>query len=80
MAVPSHSAIAHAPTPISDTSTTDGSPVRSRANSAAAMPPAIIAPPIESPYAPAGWPMSRGLSGGVVPHAQPMRDQNVEPS
>ena len=48
-AVVSDSAIAHAPTLIRDTSTTDGSPVRSRANSAAAMPPAMIAPPIESP-------------------------------
>ena len=46
IAVPSQSAIAHAPTLISDTSTTDGSPERSRANSAAATPPAMIAPPI----------------------------------
>ena len=49
IALPSESAIAHAPTLISDTSTTDGSPVRSRANSAAAMPPAIVMAPIESP-------------------------------
>ena len=41
--------MAQAPTLISDTSTTDGSPVRSRANSAAAIPPAIVMPPIESP-------------------------------
>ena len=79
-ALVSHNAIAHAPTPMSDTSTIDGSPVRSRANSAAAIPPAIMAPPIESPYAPAGWPIYRGLSGGVVPHAEPIRDQKVDPS
>src|SRR5262245_22285617 len=79
-AVPSQSAIDHAPTPISDTSTIDGSPVCARENSAAAIPPAIIAPPIESPNAPAGCVMRRGLSGGVVPHAHPTRDQNVEPS
>ena len=41
--------MAHAPTPISDTSTTDGSPVRLRANRAPAMPPAMVMPPIESP-------------------------------
>ena len=80
IAVPIQSAMAQAPTPISDTSTTDGSPERSREKSAAATPPAIIAPPIESPNAPDGCPMSRGLSPGVAPHAQPMRDQKVEPS
>ena len=41
--------IAHTPVQSSEMSTTDGSPVRSRANSAAAMPPAIVMPPIESP-------------------------------
>ncbi len=43
------SPIAHRPTPNSDTSTTDGSPVRSRANNAPAIPPAIVMPPSESP-------------------------------
>ena len=78
--VPIDSAIAHAPTLMSDTSTTDVSPVRSRANSAPAIPPAIVMPPIESPYAPPGWLMIRGLSGGVVAHALPMRHQKVDPS
>ena len=41
----------HIAVPSSETSTTDGSPVRSRRNSAAAMPPAIVMPPAESPKA-----------------------------
>jgi hypothetical protein len=41
--------MAHSPLPRSDTSTTDVSPVRSRANSAAAMPPARLVPEIVSP-------------------------------
>ena len=40
---------AQAPSASNDTSTTHPSPVRSRANSAAAIPPAIVMPPIESP-------------------------------
>ena len=72
--------IIHTPTLISETSTIDGSPVRSRANSAPAMPPAIVMPPMESPYAPAGWLTTRGLSDGVHDHAEPVRHQNVEPS
>src|SRR6478752_781604 len=75
MALPSDSAIAQAPTLMSDTSTTEASPVRSLANSAAEIPPAIAIPPVESPYAPAGIPITRGLSLGVVPHALPIRDQ-----
>ena len=43
------SPMAQAPTLKSDTSTTAGSPLRSRANSALAMAPAIVIPPIESP-------------------------------
>jgi hypothetical protein len=43
------------PAASSDTSTTEGSPCRSRFSSAAAMPPAMVIPPIESPQAgPAG--------------------------
>src|SRR5690349_9203550 len=80
IAVPSQSAIAQAPTPMSDTSTIEPSPVRSREYSAAATPPAIIAPPIESPNAPEGWPIRRPLSEGVTPQAGPMRDQKVDPS
>ena len=79
-AVPIQSAMAHAPTLMREMSTTEVSPPRSRSKSAAAMPPAMIAPPIESPKAPAGWPCRRRLSGGVTPQAQPIRDQNVEPS
>ncbi len=41
--------IAHSPLPSSDTSTTDGSPVRSRLSSAAAMPPARLVPEMVSP-------------------------------
>src|SRR5262245_44424314 len=67
------SAIAHMPTPSSETSTTEVSPVRSRANRAPAIPPAIVIPPIESPYAPAGMPIIRGLSGGVQLQAAPAR-------
>src|SRR5215813_10300602 len=44
-------AITHMAVPSSDTSTTDGSPVRSRRKSAAAMPPATAMPPVESPKA-----------------------------
>ena len=42
-------AMDHAPVFSSDTSTIEGSPVRSRLNSAPAMPPAMVMPPIESP-------------------------------
>src|SRR5690349_13554186 len=51
-------AMIHMAAPSSDTSTTAGSPVRSRPNSAAAMPPAMVSAPIESPNAavgPTGW-------------------------
>ena len=41
--------VAQAPTPSSDTSMTEVSPVVARANSAAAMPPAIVMPPMLSP-------------------------------
>ena len=34
----------------------------------------------ESPKAPVGIPMVRGASGGVVPHAGPMRFQKTLPS
>src|SRR5689334_16966563 len=80
IALPSVSAIAHDATLINDTSITDVSPVHLRAYSAAAMPPAIVMPPIESPYAPPGCAINRGLSDGVAAQALPMRHQNVEPS
>ena len=51
----------HIAVPSSDTSTTDGSPVRSRRNSAAAMPPAIVMPPVESPKA------ARCMTGAAAP-------------
>jgi hypothetical protein len=70
------SAMAQMPTPSRETSTTAGSPVRSRPNNAPAMPPAMVIPPIESPYAPAGIPIGRGLSAGVALHAAPLRHQN----
>ena len=68
-------ALAHIPTLNSDTSTSDVSPVRSRANSAAAIPPAIVMPPMESPYAGAGMWHSPSVPGGVTPTAWPARDQ-----
>ncbi len=37
----------------------------------------MVMPPMESPYAPAGMPMTRGESGGVEPIALPDRDQKV---
>ena len=69
-------AIAQTPTPSRETSTTAGSPVRSRPNNAPAIPPAMVIPPMESPYAPAGIPIGRGLSDGVALHAAPDRHQN----
>ena len=41
--------IAHIPVESNEMSSTEGSPVRSRLNSAAEIPPAIVMPPIESP-------------------------------
>jgi hypothetical protein len=72
--------IIDAPTLIGDTSTTEVSPVRSRQNNAPAILPAMVIPPIESPYAPVGWLMTRGLSDGVADHALAVRHQKVEPS
>ncbi len=71
------SPLAQAPVDSSDTSTTDGSPVRSRANRAPAIPPAIVMPPIESPYAGPGMPSGTGRSGGVTPAALPARAQKA---
>ena len=69
--------VAQAPTLSSDTSTTDGSPVVARANSAAAIPPAIVMPPIESPYAPVGMPSRRSELAGVTACPLPPRAQNA---
>ena len=67
--------IAHMPVPSSDTSTTSASPVRSRWNSAAKMPPAMVMAPIESPNAGAGMPGTVVASGAfalmpLVPRSQ----------
>ena len=58
--------IAHMPVFISDTSTTSASPVRSRWNSAAEMPPAIVIAPMVSPYAGAGMPGTVFASGALA--------------
>jgi hypothetical protein len=68
-------AMIHMAVPRSDTSMTDGSPVRSRRKSAAAMPPAVVMPPAESPNA-ARCMVGRSASGGVSACAMPPRDQN----
>ena len=49
IAAVSEQPMAHTPVPSREMSTTEGSPVRSRRKSAAAMPPAMVMPPIESP-------------------------------
>jgi hypothetical protein len=72
--------ICHIAVASSDTSTTLGSPVRSRFSSAAAMAPAVASPPITSPNpgvgCAGGQPPSR--SGIVAP--MPPRAQNAAPS
>ena len=68
-------AMIHIAVPSSETSTTDASPVRSRWKSAAAMPPAIVMPPIESPKA-ARCMMGAAAPGGVSAFAMPPRHQN----
>ena len=68
-------AMIHIAVPRSETSTTAGSPVRSRWKSAAAMPPATVMPPAESPKAArcmTGW----AAAGGVSAFAIPPRHQN----
>ena len=69
--------VAQAPTPSSDTSMTEVSPVVARANSAAAMPPAIVIPPMLSPYAPAGIGERRSAPSGVAPAPLPDRAQKA---
>ena len=69
--------IDHRPLPSSETSTTDGSPVRSRANRAAAMPPARLVPEMVSPYAGAGGVIMPSTSGGVMLAAVPARHQKA---
>ena len=58
--------IAHMPVFMSDTSTTSASPVRSRWNSAAEMPPAMVIAPMVSPYAGAGMPGTVVASGAFA--------------
>ena len=59
-----------------DTSTIEASPVRSRFNSAAVMPPASVIAPIESPNA-ARCITGNSSPGGVSASAMPPRDQNA---
>ena len=73
-------AIAHIAVPSNDTSTTEPSPVRSRLNKAAAMPPAIIPPLSESPNCGPGWPTTSDAPSRVAPMAGPPRAQNDAPS
>ena len=67
-------AIVHMPVPRSETSTIEGSPVRSRWKSAAEIPPAIVIAPIESPKA-ARWMVGLSASRAVSPSATPPRNQ-----
>ena len=67
------SALAHAPADSRDTSTTDGSPVFSRAYRAALIPPAMVIAPIESPKAGPGIPSSPSTCGIARPIAPPAR-------
>ena len=64
----------------SETSISTASPVRSRWNSAAEIPPAMFIPPIESPNA--GIPCDRAppSSSGVNAWPTPLRVQNAVPS
>ena len=64
----------------SDTSTSTASPVRSRWNSAAEMPPAMFMPPIESPNAGIPCDSAPPSSGGVNAWPTPLRVQNAVPS
>ncbi len=72
--------MAHSPTPNSETSTTDASPVRSRWNSAPMMPPAMVIAPMESPKPGAGGTGTRSYSGRWAPAATPERAQNANES
>ena len=58
--------MAHMPVAISDTSTTSASPVRSRWNRAAEIPPAMVMAPMVSPYAGAGIPGTWSASGALM--------------
>ena len=69
--------IDHKPLPSSDTSTIDGSPVRSRLTSAAAMPPARLVPEMVSPYAGPGGAIMPSIPGGVMVAAVPARHQKA---
>ncbi len=60
----------------SDTSTTLGSPVRSRLSSAAAMAPAVARPPITSPKAGVGWPAGQPPSRSGMTEPTPPLAQN----
>ena len=68
---------AQPPAESKETSTTEGSPVRSRFTSAAAIPPAIVMPPIESPHAGPGCERIPSSSTGVALAALPARHQNA---
>jgi hypothetical protein len=69
-------AITHIAVPSSETSTTGAAPVRSRWSSAAAMPPAIVMAPIESPKA-GRCMVGKAASGRVSAAAMPPRDQKA---
>ena len=64
----------------SDTSTTLGSPVRSRLSRAAAMAPAVASPPMTSPNAAVGWPAGQPSALLGMTRRTPPRAQNEAPS
>ena len=72
--------IAHSPTDINETSTTTPSPVRSRLNRAAPMPPAIAMPDCRSPNPGPGIGDGNSWPGACAPIAAPDRPQYVIPS
>ncbi len=69
--------MAHTPLLSNDTSTIDGSPVRSRLNSAAEMPPARFVPEMVSPNAGPGGVIMPSVPGGVRVAAIPARAQKA---
>ena len=72
--------IAHIPADISETSTMVPTPVRSRWNSAAPIPPASAMPDCRSPKPGPGIGEGNSCPGGVTPIAAPERPQYVIPS
>ena len=63
-----------------ETSSSNASPVRSRWNNAAEIPPAMFIPPMESPNAGMPWDKAPPSSSGVSAWPTPLRVQKAVPS